>query len=185
MAQQWDDVLNKIAKTNADKWKIPTDQAKEIVDCYVSCNMKEMRKGNVVLWVNIGRFYRSSPRTLKWMLNFFGPRQEDTYKRVTETPKEIIREKLIKHWPELLKAEEQDPRDGAYYRYQRAVEAAKANGEDMAKFFRKKSFLIKQRLEGKSIDNGKISGGARDSRELQPIPGQPGEGERKEEGESL
>jgi hypothetical protein len=124
MAIQWDETLSKLAKKHADKYNIPTDQAKEVIECYVSCNAKKMREGEVVLWVNIGRFYICPVRTLKWLLNKFGKRTQESYKRTRtdEYDREWTREQITKHYHLLEKARKQSPRTGKWYRYMRLLE---------------------------------------------------------------
>jgi hypothetical protein len=149
---QWDKTLSDIAKKTSDKWGIPTDQGKLLVDTYTSQNLKAMRRKEVVLWVNIGRFYISHVRVIKWILNVFGARLPDSYKRVREDiTRDEIKERITKYYEILQIARVHSPRKGAKYIFGIILAKARSEGQDVRHFFRVKNFyadrVLKQRQQ--------------------------------------
>jgi nucleoid DNA-binding protein len=120
---QWDETLSQIAKEVADKYQIPTDQAKLLIETYCSCNLKAMRQYQPVIWVNIGKFYLHHQKTVKSML-----RAVAKY-RAGELTRKELEDRFDKMYPILMAARWHDPRDGKRYRFERFIEELEKEGK--------------------------------------------------------
>lgn len=140
MSQQWDAVLSEIAKKTADKWGIPTDQGKLLVDTYTSQNLKTMRKNGLVIWINIGKFYLNPVRTVRWLLKIYNQFREGLFDR------EELKERIVKYYPIHQTARKHAPRTGASYRFRILLKRAREEGRDMREFFKLRSFASRHKL---------------------------------------
>jgi hypothetical protein len=120
---QWDATLSKLAKEVADKHNVPTDQAKLLVETYVSCNMKAIRQFQPVIWINIGKFHLSHFKAVKAMLKTVSNFRKGILSQIG------LEERFCKIYPVLMAARWHDPRDGKRYRFSRYMDELQAQGK--------------------------------------------------------
>lgn len=119
---QWDDTLSGLIKEVADKYNVPTDQAKLLIETYCSCSMKAMRQYQPVVWANLGKFYLDQNKTIKSLQKSF-----NQYRNGTITKDELLL-RLDIVYPLHEAARWHKPRTGKRYLFLRFLEELEKQG---------------------------------------------------------